>query len=85
MHLFQGLHPRLVSDGFEIGKQEAMKVLDSMKLPRPVDRDTLIAVARTSLRTKLPQRTADMLTEVSFASIDAETRNDTGVCCQFSC
>ncbi len=60
----QGLHPRLVADGFDIAKTEALRVLETMRLPRPIDRDALIAVARTSLRTKLPQKIADMLTEV---------------------
>ena len=60
----QGLHPRIVADGFDIAKKTALTVLDSVKLTRPIDRDTLIAVARTSLRTKVPQKVADLLTNV---------------------
>ena len=40
-------------------------MLDSLKIAKPVDRETLIAVARTSLRTKVPVKIADLLTEVS--------------------
>ena len=61
---FQGLHPRIVADGFDLAKKEALRVLETMRLPRPIDRDTLIAVARTSLRTKVPQKIADLLTDV---------------------
>eukprot|EP00042_Codosiga_hollandica_P056453 m.813097 g.813097 ORF g.813097 m.813097 type:complete len:532 (-) comp59355_c0_seq2:104-1699(-) len=68
-YISEGLHPRLVADGFDIAKAEALRVLDSMKLARPIDRDTLIAVARTSLRTKLPVKSADMLTEVIVDAI----------------
>ena len=60
----QGLHPRIVADGFDIAKKEALRVLETLKLKRTIDRTTLIAVARTSLRTKLPQKTADLLTDV---------------------
>ena len=62
--MHQGLHPRLVTDGFDIAKKEALAVLDSLKSTKPIDRETLIAVARTSLRTKVPVKIADLLTEV---------------------
>ena len=60
----QGLHPRIVADGFDIAKKTALTVLDTLKLPRAIDRDALVAVARTSLRTKVPQKIADLLTNV---------------------
>lgn len=94
----QGLHPRLIVEGFDIAKKrefrhptckaqsagpcsspfshpcgsfppslphtEALDVLENMKISREMDRDTLINVSRTSLRTKLSTRMADLLTEV---------------------
>lgn len=64
--LFQGVHPRLIADGFEQAKEEAIKVLDGMKTTTEVNRDMLCQVARTSLRTKVDQDLADHITEVNF-------------------
>lgn len=41
-----------------------MQVLESVKVSKEMDRDTLVQVARTSLRTKISPETADVLTEV---------------------
>lgn len=40
------------------------KFLEDIKVTKKMDRDTLINVARTSLRTKLHSELADLLTEV---------------------
>ncbi len=61
----QGLHPRLVTEGFEVAKNQALQVLDEVRLQGNVDRDLLISVARTSLRTKVHPDLADILNEVS--------------------
>ncbi|KAI0905435.1 T-complex protein 1 [Ustulina deusta] len=52
-YIAEGLHPRIITDGFEIAKVEALKFLDTFKLPREIDRELLLNVARTSLATKL--------------------------------
>lgn len=65
--LADGLHPRILSEGFELAKDEALRVLDTMKTtPEDIlkDRELLCSVARTSLRTKLDQKLADQLTEI---------------------
>ncbi|CAF4327867.1 unnamed protein product, partial [Adineta steineri] len=49
----EGLHPRIVGEGFELAKKEALQILDKCKIPINNDRETLIQIARTSLRTKL--------------------------------
>ncbi|POM73140.1 T-complex protein 1, zeta subunit, partial [Phytophthora palmivora] len=59
--LADGLHPRILSEGFELAKDEALRVLDTMKItPEDIlkDRELLCSVARTSLRTKLDQKLA---------------------------
>lgn len=61
----QGLHPRIVAEGFEIAKEKALEVLEQVKVSKEMDRETLIDVARTSLRTKVHAELADILTEVS--------------------
>lgn len=61
-YIAEGLHPRIITDGFEIGKTEALAFLDSFKLPKEVDRELLLSVARTSLSTKLNATLASKLT-----------------------
>ncbi|KAK3939359.1 TCP-1/cpn60 chaperonin family-domain-containing protein [Diplogelasinospora grovesii] len=61
-YISEGLHPRIITDGFEIAKNEALKFLDTFKLPREVDRELLLSVARTSLATKLSASLAQSLT-----------------------
>lgn len=43
-----------------------VQVLEECKVSREIDRDTLIQVARTSLRTKVHTELADLLTEVGY-------------------
>lgn len=58
------MHPRIVAEGFEIAKEKALEVLEQVKVTKEMDRETLIDVARTSLRTKVHSELADVLTEV---------------------
>uniref|UniRef100_A0A8C8D3F0 Uncharacterized protein n=1 Tax=Oncorhynchus tshawytscha TaxID=74940 RepID=A0A8C8D3F0_ONCTS len=68
LYVSEGLHPRIIAEGFEAAKDKALKVLEEMKVTREMDRETLIHVARTSLRTKVHAELADLLTE---AVVDA--------------
>ncbi|XP_064612237.1 T-complex protein 1 subunit zeta-like [Liolophura sinensis] len=63
LYIAEGLHPRLIAEGFELARNKALEVLDEVKIAREMDRDTLINVARTSLRTKVHAELADLLTE----------------------
>ena len=56
----------MVTEGFEIAKNKALEVLDEIKVQSTMDRDMLINVARTSLRTKVHPDLADLLTEVCY-------------------
>ena len=60
----EGLHPRIIAEGFDLAKKKALEVLDEVKVQCDMDRDALINVARTALRTKLAVDIADKLTEV---------------------
>lgn len=60
----KGLHPRVIAEGFEAAKEKALEVLEEVKVMKEMDRETLIHVARTSLRTKVHVELADLLTEV---------------------
>ncbi|CAN0247356.1 unnamed protein product, partial [Ectocarpus sp. 4 AP-2014] len=62
-YLTEGLHPRVLTEGFELAKEHALELLDTFRSTRqgsPVeeDRELLESVARTSLRTKLREEVA---------------------------
>ena len=38
-YIAEGLHPRVITDGYELAKNEALKFLDEFKLERDVDRE----------------------------------------------
>ena len=44
-------------------------MLEDVKVSKEMDRDTLVNVARTALRTKLEFDVADILTEVSIVPL----------------
>lgn len=65
----QGLHPRILTEGFELAKNKALEALEKEKVAIQLkDREILLDIARTSLRTKVHQQLADLLTE---ACVDA--------------
>ncbi|XP_016114306.1 T-complex protein 1 subunit zeta-like [Sinocyclocheilus grahami] len=68
LYVSEGLHPRVIAEGFEAAKDKALEVLEEVKVMKEMDRETLINVARTSLRTKVHRELADLLTE---AVVDA--------------
>ena len=61
-YIAEGLHPRIITDGYEIAKNETLKFLDEFKVKRDIDRELLLSVARTSLSTKLNATLAEQLT-----------------------
>uniref|UniRef100_A0A7N4NHG9 Chaperonin containing TCP1 subunit 6B n=1 Tax=Sarcophilus harrisii TaxID=9305 RepID=A0A7N4NHG9_SARHA len=69
-----GLHPRIITEGFEAAKTKALEVLDQIKISKEIDREILMDVARTSLRTKVNADLADVLTEAVVDSILAVRR-----------
>lgn len=64
LYVSEGLHPRLATEGFEMAKNTSLELLEKFKVTSAMERDTLISVARTSLRTKVPHQLADHLTEI---------------------
>jgi len=66
-YLSEGLHPRVLVDGFDIAKEEVFKFLDEYKVQKPdiaEDRELLCSVCRTALLTKLRFELAENLTEI---------------------
>lgn len=63
----EGVHPRLICAGFDKARQKTLELLDELRVPVSVsplpDRELLLSVARTSLRTKLTAAFADRLSD----------------------
>lgn len=54
-----GIHPRMITDGYELAKVETLKFLDSFRSKQQIDRQVLLSIARTSLGTKLHPEMAE--------------------------
>ena len=66
----EGLHPRVLVDGFELAKKKTLEVLDACRLPHAKsDRTALTQVARTALATKLTSRLAEQLTHICVDAV----------------
>lgn len=67
----EGVHPRVIVDGYEIGLEEALKFAKTYKkdMKDGSDRELLLNVARTSLRTKLHAELADHMTEICVDAV----------------
>lgn len=58
----EGVHPRVLVDGFEVAREESLKYLDTFKTtPEKFDREFLMQVARSSLSTKVSNELTDVL------------------------
>lgn len=75
-YLGEGVHPRIMVDGMELAKTEALAFLETFKLNKEVSRDMLLEVARTSLNTKIAPVLANPLTEVVVDAISCITRDE---------
>ncbi|KAK5578158.1 hypothetical protein RB653_003111 [Dictyostelium firmibasis] len=64
-YLQENIHPRIIAEGFELAKDRCLAFLEEFKQSShdTLDRELLISIAKTSLRTKLPAELADQLTE----------------------
>ncbi|WWD03681.1 T-complex protein 1, zeta subunit [Kwoniella europaea PYCC6329] len=60
-YIQEGVHPRVIGEGFDLAKKEALKFLDDFRQTPTMDRSNLISVAHTSLSTKLHSKLAQKL------------------------
>ncbi|XP_027282298.1 T-complex protein 1 subunit zeta-2 [Cricetulus griseus] len=74
LYISEGLHPRIIAEGFDAAKTKALEVLDNIKVEKEMKREILLDVARTSLRTKVHAELADVLTEAVVDSVLAIRR-----------
>lgn len=76
----EGVHPRVIVDGFEVAREAALAHLDEFKTsPSSFDREFLLQVARTSVATKVTTEIADVLapivTDAVLSVKDADLKN----------
>ncbi|XP_075417509.1 T-complex protein 1 subunit zeta-2 [Tenrec ecaudatus] len=74
LYISEGLHPRIITEGFEAAKTKALEVLEDIKVKKEMKRNTLLAVAQTSLQTKVHAELAGVLTEAVVDSVLAVRR-----------
>lgn len=55
MYIADGLHPRMITEGFDKARAKTLEVLDKIKIAIEITKDGLLDVARTSLRTKVSE------------------------------
>ena len=61
----EGVHPRVIVDGFEIAREASLNYLDQFKQsPESFDREFLLQIARTSLSTKVNSELTEVLTPI---------------------
>merc|ERR1712107_653540 len=72
-YISEGLHGRIVTEGFEMAKDKALEMLESVKIPL-ADGDkaeVLQAIAQTSLGTKVHPVMAEQLTPIVVEAVQA--------------
>lgn len=61
----EGVHPRVIVDGFDVARDETLKFLNDFKqVPDSFDREFLLQVARSSLSTKVDNELTDVLAPI---------------------
>lgn len=63
-YISEGVHPRILVEGFDLAKNRALEVLEKVKVASSLDREFLLQVARSSLTTKLTSDLAEHLTQI---------------------
>ncbi|KRT78240.1 hypothetical protein AMK59_8711, partial [Oryctes borbonicus] len=69
IYIADGLHPRLLAEGFDKARAKTLQILDNMKIPIEINRENLTDIGRTSLRTKVHPNLADILTDVCVDAV----------------
>ncbi|CAE7875507.1 CCT6B, partial [Symbiodinium sp. KB8] len=70
-----GVHPRTVADGLDMAKDATLAFLDSYKTPvSGEDKELLLSVAKTALRTKLQPDMADQLADIVTEAVLTDSR-----------
>lgn len=82
-YIQEGVHPRVITDGFEIARKEALNFLETFKVSKnygvDLDREFLLQVARSSLSTKVSSELSEILVPIvtdAVLSVQNEESNN---------
>merc|ERR1719273_2553977 len=80
IYITEGLHPRVVTEGFEEAKKIALETLETMKINLTDEerKDILMKISSTSLNTKVHPSVAKNLTEICVDSVLAIKPEESG-------
>lgn len=79
-YIQEGVHPRVIGEGFELGKEGALTFLETFKKTPAIERSLLVTVAQTSLATKIHARLAEQLAgDIVDAVLAIKPRTQTSV------
>merc|ERR1712012_682838 len=73
LYISEGLHPRIITEGFDKAKEKALEVLDEMKIPitDAEKQSILTSIASTSLSTKVHPQLAKQMTDIIVDAVQA--------------
>ncbi|KAG8231252.1 hypothetical protein J437_LFUL005926 [Ladona fulva] len=69
LYISEGVHPRILTEGFDLARVKTLEILDKIKINISADKESLVNVAQTSLRTKVHPKVADALAEVCVDAV----------------
>ena len=80
LYITEGLHPRIVTEGFEEAKKIALETLENMKINITDEerKDVLTKISSTSLHTKVHPSIAKNLTDICVEAVEAIKPKDKG-------
>lgn len=75
----QEIHPTIITKGFRIAKEEALKILDEISKPVTLeDTETLKKVVKTAMSGKAVESSADKLAEIVISAVRGVAKNIDG-------
>lgn len=76
-YLLEGIHPRIIIDGFDLAKSLTLKYLDEFKMIKEdFDREFLLQIAKTSLMTKVSPELTAVLSPIVTDAVLSVKDND---------
>ncbi|GMM59172.1 chaperonin-containing T-complex subunit [Maudiozyma humilis] len=78
-YIQEGVHPRIITDGFEIARKEALERLNAFQMRDvELDREFLLQVARSSLATKVNAELTEVLAPIVTDAVLNVQNTETG-------
>lgn len=68
--LEKGIHPTIISEGFQVALDKALVILDTLKAPIDLnDKEALISCVTTSLASKVVSQNSDILAPIAVEAV----------------